>query len=128
MTSLTKKKGRAIRGHKASLIIINDPYMPIKKATQSQQAQKTALKLFAQGYRPLKNTAFPRIGMFNYGKIRKRFSIITPLVLNQCAGVHAYTIDRKDVPNDVYYSLIRLSNNATIKTYKILCDQINEIS
>jgi hypothetical protein len=101
--------------------------MPIVKATHTQEAQKKAFKLFAQGYRPLKNTAYPRIGRFNYSKIRKRFGAITPYVLNECAGVHAYVIGRKDIPSDVFYSLVRLSNNATIDTYRLLAEQQNEI-
>lgn len=100
--------------------------MPIVKPTLKQKSQKEALKLFAAGYRPLKNSAFPRVGRFNYSKIRKRYGVINPLVLQQVAGVGAFMLDRKDVPNDTYYALWRLVKNATIETYVLLCEQQNE--
>ena len=97
--------------------------MPIVKPTQKQHSQKKALKLFAAGYRPLKNSAFARVGKFNYSKIRKRYGVITPYVLNEVAGVSAYMIDKQDVDNDTYYALFRLVKNATVDTYRILCEQ-----
>lgn len=100
--------------------------MPIVKPTQKQTAQKKALKLFAAGYRPVKNSAFARIGRFNYTKIRKRFGVITPYVLNEVSGLGAFMVDRKDIDNDTYFALYRLTKNATIETYGMLCEQINE--
>jgi len=90
----------------------------IKKPKSTYEAQKEALKLFAAGYNPLKNTAFPRIGKFNFIKIERNFGKIIPIVLYKCAGVNAYCVHKHDINSNVYHALYRLCSHAKPELYK----------
>lgn len=77
-----------------------------KKETEIQ-----AMKLFAAGYRPIKNTIYPRIGCIDIKKLRRRCPI-TPMSLRTFAGREVYCSDIRTVDSLLYYTLCRLSNQA----------------
>jgi len=117
-----------IRGHRAECIIIDDPIKDanvIEKPTQNTEAQKEALSLFAAGYRPLKNQPMTKVGKIDIAKIRNVKGKLTPMLVEQAAGIPWYSKDKKDIDSAVFHALYRLTTAADTEAYRLLIEQHN---
>lgn len=96
--------------------------------SKSEQYNKEAMKLFAAGYRPMRNNPMPMIGKIDVAKVRRMRGTVNAVILQHVAGLGYYSKDIKNINSRLYYALWRISKKADFRAYELLAEQHGQVT